>query len=172
MLNANLHFNFLSHLYPAIWFVSPRNIRIEELGILLEISTGKAEAIAARMISEGRLSGYIDQIDGVLYFNDDRDTLHSWDSRISELCVKVCGTYFFFLSYPIPLFRIQSILSSKGEQNLRGDRHQLSPAFVLSNELSLQKFLRRQWNMEGTIVLARYIHGAAPPNQAEHPACS
>mmetsp|Transcript_23288 Transcript_23288/g.47637 ORF Transcript_23288/g.47637 Transcript_23288/m.47637 type:complete len:255 (+) Transcript_23288:873-1637(+) len=65
------------------------NIRIEELGILLEISVGKAETIAARMISEGRLSGYIDQIDGVLYFVDDRDALKNWDGRISELCVKV-----------------------------------------------------------------------------------
>lgn len=65
------------------------NIRFEELGNLLEISTSKAEQIAARMISEGRLNGYIDQIDGVLFFLDDRDTLKNWDERISELCVKV-----------------------------------------------------------------------------------
>ena len=41
------------------------------------------------MISEGRLNGYIDQIDGVLHFVDDRDALKNWDERISELCVKV-----------------------------------------------------------------------------------
>jgi hypothetical protein len=41
------------------------------------------------MISEGRLNGYIDQIDGVLFFLDDRDVLKNWDERISELCVKV-----------------------------------------------------------------------------------
>ena len=41
------------------------------------------------MITEGRLSGYIDQIDGVLHFVDDRDALRNWDERIIELCVKV-----------------------------------------------------------------------------------
>ena len=66
-----------------------RNIRFEELGNLLEISTAKAEQIAARMVSEGRLRGYIDQIDGVLFFVDDRDALRNWDERISDLCVKV-----------------------------------------------------------------------------------
>ena len=65
------------------------NIRFEELGNLLEISTAKAEQIAARMIKEGRLSGYIDQIDGILYFEEDRDVLRSWDERITELCLKV-----------------------------------------------------------------------------------
>jgi len=65
------------------------NIRFDELGNLLEISTSKAEQIAARMIGEGRLNGYIDQIDGVLYFSDDRDVLKNWDERITDLCVKV-----------------------------------------------------------------------------------
>jgi len=65
------------------------NIRFAELGPLLEIGEAKAEQIAARMITEGRLSGYIDQIDGVLHFVDDRDALRNWDERIIELCVKV-----------------------------------------------------------------------------------
>jgi COP9 signalosome complex subunit 4 len=65
-----------------------RNIRFEELGNLLEISTTKAEQIAARMIGEGRLLGYIDQIDGVLFFMDDRDALRNWDERITDLCAK------------------------------------------------------------------------------------
>jgi COP9 signalosome complex subunit 4 len=65
------------------------NIRFEELGNLLEISTAKAEQIAARMIKEGRLMGYIDQIDGILYFEEDRDVLKNWDERITELCLKV-----------------------------------------------------------------------------------
>ena len=56
---------------------------------MLEINKSKAEQIAARMISEGRLNGYIDQIDDVLYFLDDRDALKNWDERITELCVKV-----------------------------------------------------------------------------------
>ena len=63
------------------WVLVPQvyeNIRFEELGTLLEISTTKAEQIAARMITEGRLSGYIDQVAGVLHFVDDRDVLKSW----------------------------------------------------------------------------------------------
>jgi len=69
------------------------NIRFEELGNLLEINKSKAEQIAARMISEGRLNGYIDQIDDVLYFLDDRDALKNWDERITELCVKMNKSY-------------------------------------------------------------------------------
>ena len=65
------------------------NIRFEELGALLEITTSKAERIAARMIKEGRLNGYIDQIDGILYFTEDTDVLKNWDERITELCLKM-----------------------------------------------------------------------------------
>ena len=68
------------------------NIRFSELGSLLEIDAHRAERIAARMISEGRLNGYIDQIDGVLCFQDDSDVLRSWDERIAEMCLHVNKT--------------------------------------------------------------------------------
>ncbi len=45
------------------------NIRIEDLGVLLGISAEKAEASAARMLCESRLKGFIDQIEGFLYFD-------------------------------------------------------------------------------------------------------
>lgn len=44
------------------------NITFEELGALLEITPAKAERIASQMITEGRMNGYIDQIDGIVHF--------------------------------------------------------------------------------------------------------
>lgn len=44
------------------------NIRFEELGMLLNISEDQAETLAATMIAESRLQGYIDQIERVIYF--------------------------------------------------------------------------------------------------------
>lgn len=47
------------------------NIRFAELGALLEISPTKAEHIASQMISEERLSGYIDQIESIVHFKSE-----------------------------------------------------------------------------------------------------
>ena len=44
------------------------NIKFNELGTLFEIPADKAEKIASQMISEERMSGYIDQIDSVVHF--------------------------------------------------------------------------------------------------------
>lgn len=44
------------------------NITFEELGSLLEIPPDKAEKIASQMITEGRMNGYIDQIDSIVHF--------------------------------------------------------------------------------------------------------
>ncbi len=38
------------------------------MGTLFEIPADKAEKIASQMISEERMSGYIDQIDSVVHF--------------------------------------------------------------------------------------------------------
>ncbi|XP_013388525.1 COP9 signalosome complex subunit 4 [Lingula anatina] len=64
------------------------NISFEELGALLEIPPTKAERIASQMISEGRMNGYIDQIDSILHF-EDRETLPMWDKQIQSLCLQV-----------------------------------------------------------------------------------
>lgn len=47
------------------------NITFDELGSLLEIPPNKAERIASQMITEGRMNGYIDQIDGVVHFESE-----------------------------------------------------------------------------------------------------
>jgi len=67
------------------------NTTFEELGSLLEISPERAEKIAARMISEGRMDGRIDQIERLIYFEQQggQQALIHWDSRIESVCSSV-----------------------------------------------------------------------------------
>lgn len=88
------------------------NITFEELGALLEIQPSKAERIASQMITEERLNGYIDQIDGIVHFESKllslwytnrsqincpffvffataREVLPLWDKQIRSLCYQV-----------------------------------------------------------------------------------
>ncbi|BFZ03267.1 hypothetical protein BsWGS_06306 [Bradybaena similaris] len=64
------------------------NISFEELGSLLEIPPSKAEKIASQMITEGRMNGYVDQIDSTVHF-EARETLPMWDRQIQSLCFQV-----------------------------------------------------------------------------------
>jgi COP9 signalosome complex subunit 4 len=64
------------------------NITFVELGSLLEIEPKKAERIASQMITEGRMNGYIDQIDGIVHF-EAREILPTWDKQIQSLCYQV-----------------------------------------------------------------------------------
>ncbi|XP_043916318.1 COP9 signalosome complex subunit 4 [Protopterus annectens] len=64
------------------------NITFEELGALLEIPASKAEKIASQMITEGRMNGFIDQIDGIVHF-ETREALPTWDKQIQSLCFQV-----------------------------------------------------------------------------------
>lgn len=47
-----------------------QNIHVDSLARLLRIDASKAEYFAAKMITEGRLAGEIDEIDGYLYFEE------------------------------------------------------------------------------------------------------
>jgi len=64
------------------------NITFTGLGQLLEIPPKKAERIASKMITEGRLQGHIDQIDSTVHF-ETKETLDSWDKQIQSLCFQV-----------------------------------------------------------------------------------
>ncbi|MCL4117963.1 UNVERIFIED_CONTAM: hypothetical protein GTU68_056480 [Idotea baltica] len=64
------------------------NITFVELGSLLQITPTSAEKIASQMITEGRMKGYIDQIDCILYF-EGREALPQWDKQIQSLCFQV-----------------------------------------------------------------------------------
>lgn len=93
------------------------NITFEELGALLEIDPKKAERIASQMITEERMNGYIDQIDGIVHFECElhfylyrpcrfimthallllflsfllvaREILPLWDKQIQSICYQV-----------------------------------------------------------------------------------
>lgn len=81
------------------------NIATSELGVLLDLSAEKAEEYAARMLEQGRLTGRIDQIDGVIFFDGgegsgektkagqaDRVTgrdMKKWDSNVQSLAEEV-----------------------------------------------------------------------------------
>lgn len=61
------------------------NIALSTLAELLGISSEKAEEIVAQMISSERLTGYIDQLEGFIHF-EQRDPLQLWDEQIMMFC--------------------------------------------------------------------------------------
>lgn len=81
------------------------NIGVDELGILLGLDGEKAEDYAARMLEQGRLSGRIDQIDRLIFFDGTEGTgektnagqkdrvtggnLRKWDSNVQGLAEEV-----------------------------------------------------------------------------------
>lgn len=81
------------------------NIGVDELGILLGLDGDKAEEYAARMVEQGRLSGRINQIDRLIYFDGMEGTgekssagqknratgssLRKWDSNVQGLVEEV-----------------------------------------------------------------------------------
>ncbi len=62
------------------------NVRFQELGRLLDINPDQAERVTAQMISEGRLSGSIDQVSGLVQFELQVEKLQRWDDRIADAC--------------------------------------------------------------------------------------
>jgi COP9 signalosome complex subunit 4 len=75
----------VSQLYSSIYF--------NQLGELLGVVDAvKAERVAAKMISDGSLSGSIDEVEGILYFAPSSvkkgSALH-WDETITSFCVQL-----------------------------------------------------------------------------------
>lgn len=66
-----------------------KNMRLPELGRLLEVSPDRAERIAAKMIAEQRLRGYIQQRSNVIHFDGGDETLEQWDRHIRNVCTQV-----------------------------------------------------------------------------------
>jgi len=65
------------------------NITFTELGHLLSIPPAEAEALACKLIEEGRMNASIDQVDGVVEFETATDALHVWDEQITATCQQV-----------------------------------------------------------------------------------
>lgn len=63
------------------------NITFVELGALLEILPTKAERIASQMITESRMNGYIDQIDGIVHFESEWRSLLFFEMSLCEVGV-------------------------------------------------------------------------------------
>lgn len=73
-----------------------QNISIASLGALLGTDGDRAEAYAAGMIESARLSGSIDQIEGVIHFNNKEGgqdaaamNLRAWDANVQGLAEEV-----------------------------------------------------------------------------------
>lgn len=62
------------------------NIYLEELGTLLGVSHGTAEAVVSKMICEDRLKGSIDQVEGLVHFHAGGERLQQWDAQIRGAC--------------------------------------------------------------------------------------
>lgn len=81
------------------------NIGVSELGVLLGLTSEIAEEYAARMLEQGRLSGRIDQIEGVIFFDGHEGSgqktragqadlgiapdLRKWDNKVQGLAEEV-----------------------------------------------------------------------------------
>merc|ERR1712060_283225 len=66
-----------------------KNMRLPDLGLLLEVTPERAEKIAAKMIAEWRLEGYIDQKRGIIHFESGDENLQQWDRHIRNVCNQV-----------------------------------------------------------------------------------
>lgn len=62
-----------------------KTVSFEQLGVILDVPAAKAERIAAQMMCENRLAGYIDQISAIVHF-ESRDSLPTLDAQIVEFC--------------------------------------------------------------------------------------
>ncbi|PHU20594.1 COP9 signalosome complex subunit 4 [Capsicum chinense] len=63
-----------------------KNISFDELGTLQGIPPQKAEKTASTMIFKDRMRGSIDQVEGVIHFEDDTEERQQWDEQIMGLC--------------------------------------------------------------------------------------
>lgn len=61
------------------------NIKFEELALLLDVDADDAEKLASTMISENRMEGHIDQLERIIYF-EEQNSLELWDSHIAGAC--------------------------------------------------------------------------------------
>lgn len=71
----------ISQVYKSIYFV--------ELGSLLGVDMNRVEKVAAKMIMDGSIRGSMDEVKGVLDFDDDTAELINWDHSIASFCTNL-----------------------------------------------------------------------------------
>ena len=62
---------------------------MSELATLLSMDTSNAEKLVAKMITEERLQGYLDQTENLLLFSEVRDKMALWNNNIRNICKDV-----------------------------------------------------------------------------------
>eukprot|EP00386_Alphamonas_edax_P004366 GDKI01013835.1.p1 GENE.GDKI01013835.1~~GDKI01013835.1.p1 ORF type:complete len:452 (-),score=131.29 GDKI01013835.1:125-1480(-) len=63
------------------------NMRLIDFGALLDVPRAQAEKMAAKMIQEKRMEGFIDQSVGVIHFGKaESEHLKQWDDQVQALC--------------------------------------------------------------------------------------
>ena len=62
------------------------NIKIPQLAKLLNMDSSNAEKLVARMITEERLQGYLDQTENLLVFGEVSDKMTLWNDNIKNVC--------------------------------------------------------------------------------------
>jgi len=63
-----------------------RSIYIKDLATLLGVSDKKAEQLAADMILDGSLEGSMDEVDGLLFFEEKQTPVQAWDANLMKFC--------------------------------------------------------------------------------------
>lgn len=70
------------------------SISYEHLCSLLNVAdVNDLEYMVFKMISSGRLDGYLDQVGKYLFFKSNKDVLKSFDNEITKICQKVNSLY-------------------------------------------------------------------------------
>ena len=106
-----------------------RNLGTRELGTLLGLEPARAERYAARMLEQGRLAGHIDQIEGVVFFEDpevgaapagaagaggsEHGALRQWDRNVQAL-VEDVERVTTLLQTEVPVSAVRTIPSVPG----------------------------------------------------------
>ena len=60
-----------------------------QLGALLGVSAVQAEKMAAKLISDGRLLGHIDQVDQYMYFASETEPMDAWEKQVVDVSLKL-----------------------------------------------------------------------------------
>ena len=64
-------------------------IYVSELAVILGVSPERAEKIAANMIMDGSLVGSIDQVEGIVEFDNEDMAQSNWDRSVTNFCMEL-----------------------------------------------------------------------------------
>ena len=65
------------------------SIYLSELAWILGVTSNKAESIAASMIMDGSIQATIDQVEGLLLFSNEEQTVETYDRLVQNFCTEL-----------------------------------------------------------------------------------